>query len=127
MPSLSFKAQFATRVANGEKPHTIRRTRVRPIKVDDALSFFTGMRTKQCRRLRPNAPCTAAVCIALDVANREIHVGEGSRFYPHGKLSAVDLLMLAQRDGFTSLEEFWGFFQAQHVGFFSGQLIEWQP
>jgi hypothetical protein len=120
MPALNFKPRFATRVSDGSKPHTIRAWRTRPFKAGDNLSFFTGMRTRACRRLRPNARCTAATPIELNVTRRIVRLGRR-------KLTRVQIERLAQKDGFETAEEFWQFFAETHGRTLRGQLIEWQP
>lgn len=121
MPALNFSL-FLDKVIDGTKPHTIRAERKIPIKVGDDLSFFTGMRTKSCRRLRPNTACTAAVAITIH-PNLQIELGEGSRFYPAGFLNAKQTEQLARRDGFADLTAFYLYFFRDHA--FPGQLIEW--
>jgi hypothetical protein len=120
MPSLNFKARFAARVTAGSKPHTIRAWRKRPFRAGDNLSFFTGMRTKDCRRLRPNAPCTAAIPLQLNVARRGVTLA--------GRvLTPREIESLAHRDGFANVDEFWEFFSATHGRSLRGQLVQWQP
>ena len=57
MPALSFKSKFAPLIRSGKKPFTLRALRKdgRDPKGGDALYFYTGMRTKACRKIRrPN-------------------------------------------------------------------------
>lgn len=124
MPSLNFTV-FVDKVIDGRKPHTIRALRLRPFKIGDDLSFFTGMRKSTCRRLRSNTVCTAAVEITIDGPGR-VFLCKGSRFYPEGKLTEDQELALAKRDGFESVEQFHRFFGNGKVRFV-GQLIEWIP
>lgn len=127
MPSLNFTV-FLDKVANGSKPHTIRALRKVPIKVGDDLSFFTGMRTKACRRLRVNTPCTAAVPISIGSDVGYVLLGEGSRFYRAGVLTPAQIDALARQDGFSSARHFFAFFARGKGGdVFQGQLIEWIP
>lgn len=127
MPSLNFTV-FLDKVANGTKPHTIRALRKVPIKAGDDLSFFNGMRTKACRRLRANTECTAAVLISIDSDDRYVLIGEGSRFYRSGVLKPAEIDALARRDGFSSARHFFAFFARGKGGdVFQGQLIEWIP
>jgi hypothetical protein len=120
MPALNFKSRFAPLVAGGSKRHTIRAWRKRPFRVDDNLSFFTGMRTARCRRLRPNAACIAARPIELDVVKRAVNL--------NGKLlGAPEIEALATKDGFSDVDEFWRFFAQTHGAEVRGQLIEWNP
>jgi len=67
MPALSFKKQFVPNVRNGKKPFTLRAFRKdgRDIKGGDVLYFYAGMRTKACRKIRPDNFCLWAKNIAL--------------------------------------------------------------
>lgn len=128
MPSLNFTV-FPDKVENGTKPHSIRAGD--RFKVGVALSFFTGMRTKKCRRLRPNTVCTAAVPISI-FTNRRVVAGAGSRFYGEGALTEHEIIGLALRDGFACPDDMFEFFfeqiRARDKGReFRGQLVEWQP
>lgn len=128
MPSLNFSV-FVDKVVDGSKPHSIRAGE--RFNVGDDLSFFTGMRTKSCRRLRPNTACTAAVPISI-FTNRRVVLGAGSRWYGKGALTEYEVLQLAMRDGFPGSEHFFEFFfeqiRARDNGReFRGQLVEWDP
>jgi type II secretory pathway component PulK len=119
MPSLNFKPRFAAQVTEGSKPHTIRAWRKKPFQAGDNLSFFTGMRTKQCRRLRPNTPCIAATPIKLNTAHQTVFLG--SR-----RLTRNEVDELARKDGFDTTADFWKFFQETHGRIVRGQLIAWR-
>jgi hypothetical protein len=116
MPSLNFKDQFADLVERGIKKHTIRRRRKQPIKQGDNLYLFTGMRTRDCRRLRSTR------------CDREtyIHIGSdktvllGNRFLDDGEKHE-----LAVNDGFSDFKEFLQFFRETGGLPVEGQLIEW--
>ena len=119
MPALNFKARFADDVESGAKRQTIRAWRKRPIKVDDRLYLYTGMRTKACRKLGESdcidaPPITIrrveGVCVAVIVDD--------------DLLSEYQAQQLAQADGFDSLDEFAAFFLPKG-GTFYGQLIKW--
>ena len=128
MPSLNFTV-FIDKVIDGTKPHTIRALREIPVKVGDDLSFFTGMRTKQCRRLRPNTSCTGATEILIFSTGRVV-VRKGSRFYPATALDHDQIPALAKRDGFSTVRDFWNYFLPRipaGTDRFRGQLIEWMP
>lgn len=127
MPSLNYTL-FLDKVIDGTKPHTIRALRKMPIKIGDDLSHFTGMRTKACRRLRPNTNCTAAVRISIFSCRERVILGPGSRFYPWGSLGKSQILDLALRDGFGNDYDFFRFFEAPAGDTeWRGQLIEWMP
>lgn len=125
MPSLNFTV-FTEKVADGRKPHTIRATRNVPFKVGDDLSFFTGMRTKACRRLRMNQPCVGAPEIRILPIEQAVHLNQGSHYYRTGMLRAAEIEKLARADGFETVDEFFAYFGRSGVEF-KGQLVEWTP
>lgn len=125
MPSLNF-TKFADKVIDGRKPHTIRATRKIPIKAGDDLSFFTGMRTKACRRIRDNQPCVAAAEIEIVASMSRVRVGSGSLRYQMGALSTREIRALAIADGFNTVAEFFTYFGRNGLKF-TGQLVEWMP
>ncbi len=123
MPALNFKAQFAPLVESGEKSQTIRKVRKHPIKAGDRLFLFTGMRTKQCRKLRETV-CTNARMIAIQPPGGVI-VSEGIYLWEKGQLSTTEAKQLARKDGFSRLTDFVRFFKDQYGLPFEGVLIEW--
>jgi len=116
MPSLNFKKQFMGAVLNGTKHQTIRATRKHPIKVGDVLYLFTGMRTKECLRLRVTC-CTRVRQIRIDQARVRIGMRD---------LTLIEIKALAAADGFLDPSLFVDFFQCNHGLPFTGQLIEWR-
>jgi len=121
MPALNFKAQWADKVESGEKPHTIRAWRKRPIKVGDRLYLYTGMRTKACRKLGESV-CISALPVRLwrNATDKRLTL-----FYlDDDTLGHYTAAQIAKRDGFNSLPELFDFF-LPNGGTFQGQLIEW--
>lgn len=127
MPTLSYKSRFIFSVVEGFKPHSIRAWRKRPFRKGDTLMHYTAMRTKQCRKIRTDTICTAAVKITIFAEKVSVRMGKGSHFYPPGWLNSHDLCLLTERDGFAEPEEFFKFFAEVHGRKFRGQLIEWDP
>ncbi len=121
MPALNFQARFADPVETHAKRQTIRRVWKRPIKVGDTLYLYTGMRTKQCRKLR--------MVLCLDY--RPITINEHSislltdletlEIWPEG----WSLKWFARMDGFDSWEEMRDFFKERYGLPFEGVLITW--
>lgn len=114
---LGFKKQFAPLVLSGEKKQTIRAYRKRrPFRVDDTLHIYTGLQTKNCRKLGE------AVCIEVSEIiirpDPEIWVG-GIWYNDHQMYS------MAHNDGFKTIEDFMTFFINTHGLPFKGQLIKW--
>lgn len=104
MPALSFHKRFAGMVESGEKRQTIRKRRKHPIKLGDRLYFYTRMRTKECRELRPPAYCWETFSVRR--LRRDFWV-RGENPMPY-----VDIVRLAKRDGFRDLDAFEDWFDA---------------
>lgn len=126
MPQLNFSKQFAEAVASGIKRQTIRAKRKNPIQVHDVLHLFTGLRTKQARRLLPPQFCREARLISM----RRDHTGLNGdiiciQLENHGKMSADEIRELAAKDGFSSLTDFLDWFLPKGTNEFHGQLITW--
>ena len=117
MPGLSFQPWKAAKVESGVCRCTIRQQRKRPIKVGDRLYHWQQQRTPQRRKLG-EAICTATRQIRIDQAQVWL---DGSQ----AALSFDQLLELATKDGFGSVEEFFLFFLKQYTYPFEGVLIEW--
>lgn len=87
------------------------------------LQLYTGMRTKQCRKI------SDAVCVGSDPVTLRI-CGDGDllvtvnrRLLPDG-----DRDQFVFDDGFGSVEDMWLFWRKEHPGFeyFNGVLIKWR-
>ena len=114
MPALNFKKQFAPMVESGQKCTTIRAYRKRHFRAGDDLYFYTGMRTRYCRKLG-QANC-------LSVFNIEIK----GRIWINGEMLQNDEAdKLAISDGFASSGELIRWFEDTYTIPFRGQLIKW--
>lgn len=114
MPLLGFKKQFAHLVENGTKRQTIRG---RAPQVGEKLYLYTGLRTKQCRKLG-EAICKSVEEITIDYNGINVS----------GKwLSESERNALAQADGFSGFYHMKEYFQKTHglKDGFSGLLIKW--
>lgn len=119
MPLLGFKKQFAPLVESGAKRQTIRAKRRdgRNPHPGDTLYLYTGLRTKQCRKLGA-AKCTSVQEVVITrhgpiLAGRHLGCDEASE--------------LAAKDGFScygDMADF--FFDKEHDLPFWGLLIEWE-
>lgn len=114
MVAYNFQARFASAVERGEKRQTIRlqgsRRHARP---GEAVQLYTGMRTKDCRRLRE------AVCdLSTSCAIREEGVTLGNH-------PCVDVDDFARADGFADFEAMKAWFREMHGLPFVGRLIRW--
>lgn len=119
MVAYNFQGRFADLVASGRKAQTIRAPRKdgRHAKVGDALQLYTGMRTRQCRKLR-NAVCQDVCDIRLE-ANRILTCK------PQELLALHDLDQFARHDGFANWSEMREWFAGTHGLPFRGVLIRW--
>lgn len=143
MPSVNFQKRFAGLVESGAKRQTIRALRRdgRDHKPGDSLYLFTGMRTRNCRRLvvragvdvdrvpvanRPYGHvvrCTSADRISIDdpvLCERASCVKIGSLELLSGEAERV-----ARADGFISFEELLDFVETEHDLPFEGVLSHW--
>lgn len=129
MPQLNFSPQFAPAVESGAKRQTIRATRKVPIKAGDTLYLFTGLRTKQARRLLPPQVCKSALWIEMKYTAPPKSGGKYKlevRLQFAGKLTRKRMEQLAKEDGFNCIEDFIGWFLPAGTDEFNGQLIKWE-
>lgn len=122
MPALNFQRRFAALVESGEKRQTIRAYRKdgRDPKPGDRLYLYTGMRTKECRKLG-EATCSAVEPFDLFVTP------SGGLFWllGHEAMTGEECDDLARRDGFVGSFELMGWFEKTHGLPFEGLLIRW--
>lgn len=115
MPALNFKKHFAKSVEDGVKTQTIRAARKHPIQTGDRLYLYTGMRTKNCRKL---GEATAKIVREIQISDTSVKI-DGQALY------SGSVEKLAHADGFSSISEFKDFFRSNHGFPFCGQLIHW--
>lgn len=72
MVAYGFKAFFAPQIEAGVKRQTVRSERKRHARPGEAIQLYQGMRTRQCRKLIPDPPCTAVDRILIVRAGMEI-------------------------------------------------------
>lgn len=115
-----FKQQFAAKVEDGSKPHTIRNLRKNGhAKPGDLLQLYSGLRTKDCRKLLdPDPVCWETFPIWIEAQNMAVLLGDRQDWLSDGEIEA-----LAIADGFDSVKEFFDFFPADNEKI----LICWQP
>ena len=117
MPAYNFQEQFAPAVVFGEKRQTIRKPRKRPTRRGDKLYLYTGMRTKQCRRLLNPTPCTAVVPVVIE---RDSITLRCTHYTASWWLEAF-----AKDDGFESWAEMRAWFEETHGLPFNGEIVQW--
>ena len=111
------------------KRQSIRAERKRPIKKDEKLYLYTGLRTKKTRKLG-EAICMNEFTIRMDL-DSDIPI-------IHSKQKRLGILDdcwisdelyfdLAYNDGFDSIEQFWSFFQKHYrkTEIRRFQVIQW--
>lgn len=132
MVAYSFKKQFGPPILAGTKAQTIRADRKRHARPGEMVQLFTGMRTRQCRRLG-EAICIAVerVCIVLPRRRHppSIIVNTMDGAFLRGATWLPTLNSFAQQDGFRNFDEMVAFWRENHPGqeTFAGVLIRWQP
>ena len=117
MVAFNFKAQFADAVERGVKRQTIRAIRKdgRVPHIGSALQLYTGMRTKNCRKLK-DAVCTNVWPITI--ASKSITINRQ-------RWTGSICTMFALNDGFEGFAEMRKWFDDVHGLPFSGHLIKW--
>lgn len=102
---------FIDKILSGEKRQTIRRASQKwdNVKAGDKLTLYTGLQTKDCRKLGE------AVIKNIDriILHERDLIGEITRDgeFP---LTSWEMEMLAKNDGFGDVYDFWKFFDAHY-------------
>jgi len=118
MPAINFKKCFSILVETGKKCQTIRPLRKQPIKVGDTLYLYTGLRTKQCKKLGE------AICSEI----HSIKISNMGIILDGVYIDHEDAYSLATLDGFLGYRrviDFVDFFSKQYGLPFSGVVIRW--
>lgn len=123
MVAYSFKAQFAEPIITGTKRQTIRADRKRHARPGERLQLFTGMRTKQCRKILDLDPvCVSVTPIEIYFPWRGgLEIWVGLR-----QLSGIEVGEFAKADGFENSQAMKEFWEKNHGdGPFKGVMITW--
>ncbi len=118
MVAYNFKSRFASLVASGAKTQTIRKPRSPKsphAHRGDILQLYTGMRTKDARKLVLPDP----VC----VLSKSVIIHRGSLFLPGMQQPVPD--QFARADGFEDFRELVAFIDNLYGLPFHGRLIAW--
>ena len=122
MPAYNFKKKFAKLVESGEKRQTIRKARKRPTVVGDPLYLYTGMRTKECRKLLETTCCRVIpIHICYDHIILQTEEKQAVVYY----WDTVEAKKIVKDDGFENWGEFIDFFREAYELPFYGKLIFW--
>lgn len=147
MVAYSFKAMFAGQVSALTKRHTIRGDRRRHARPGESVQLYTGMRTRECRKLvDPDPICSRVRPIAiLTVLSPHLDL-IGAIVIDGRSLGSEEIERFAQADGFGiehvgdckmrrlgvpgsarfNMGQFW---EETHgtPAVFNGWLIDWEP
>lgn len=105
MPAFNFKPEFIHAVKTGAKFSTMRETA--RCKVGNKMFLFTGMRTKNCRKLGVGI-CTGVYPVKLSFGNGTLDI---HRLVDETPFTIIDLKNM---EGFETLEHMYDFFEAQY-------------
>jgi hypothetical protein len=121
MVAYNFQQQFAERIADGSKTHTIRRNgKRRHARPGERLQLYTGMRTRSCRKIIADPLCIRVAAIWIEMGVRGIASIEID------DAAIEDLDAFAKSDGFADLaamSQFWRDFHGLDA--FGGSMIFW--
>ena len=113
---------FIDKILSGEKRQTIRKSGKKwdKVKVGDKLTLYTGLRTKECRKL--------GEAEVKSIDNIEIKIGFiGSDVWLNNEnLNEIACRRLAQADGFYGVRDFLEFFDDHYGKEFKGKVIKWK-
>jgi hypothetical protein len=116
MPVMNFSSEFAESIINGTKLQTIRYVRQRPIFTGDTLHLYTGMKTKEVRKLG----------IGVVTSIRLIEITKDDILVSDKKLGHFEKMRLAMGDGFQNLDKFYAWIKSHYGLPFSGVIINWE-
>ena len=131
MVAYSFKKRFGPPILAGTKAQTIRAERAgrsRHARPGELVQLYTGMRTRQCRRLG-EARCLDVTPVRLQFGRQTVAAAWVGRL----PMATALLDVFARADGFASIEDMRRFWWAEHPPadgdtlIFEGVLIRWQP
>lgn len=139
MVAYSFKKFFSPQISTGIKRQTVRAERRRHARPGEMIQLYEGMRTRHCRKIRPDVVCDSIEAIRIEVHH------DGIRYicFDGRVLSGEALEIFAREDGFapehinghcidmfgkSGIENMSRFWLDNHgEGLFEGVLIRWRP
>lgn len=120
MVAYSFAPRFEVLIREGMKRQTVRADRNRHARPGERLQLFTGMRTKQCRKIVDDPVCTSVLPIDIRFATGEVSL------IRVGTVPILHLDRFAVEDGFEDIADMSAFWREHHgAKDFRGVLIEW--
>ena len=120
---------FIDKILSGEKRQTIRRASPKwaNVKAGDKLTLYTGLRTKQCRKL---GEAVVESITPIEINTRRCPKTTDAlfgRICVEGiQLKASEAIKLAEADGFDEGIGFLGFFHDHYGEHFVGNIIKWR-
>ena len=110
---------FIDKILSGEKRQTIRKAggKWENVKAGDKLTLYTGLRTKECRKLG-EAEVESIEDITI-TKNDSVIINDCYWSY-----ELID--ELAKKDGFEHVENFLKFFHDHYGEKFTGKIIKWK-
>ena len=140
MVAYSFKAFFGPQIVVGSKTQTVRADRRRHARPGETLPLFTGMRTRDCRKLLDRDP-TCSFVSPINIQTNTLVGGIASIEIDGSVLHRDEIEAFARADGFapehinalaigmtgkTARENMGRFWLDNHgAGSFQGVLIGW--
>lgn len=121
MALLNFQKRFVRKVERGEKTHTIRAMRKRPIKIGEILHLYTGLRHKGARLIK-RVTCHRVESITIDACGHECNCDAFIEI-AGVVLSDSEREAFAVRDGFKNVNDMLNFWAGRLP--FKGQIIHW--
>jgi hypothetical protein len=112
---LGFKEQFKMPILTGAKIHTIRADEHNRWKAGTSIQMATGVRTKHYHCFKEDV-CESTQKFKLFWKDTLLFIYIDDR-----PITTKEALLLAKRDGFTTLEEFLKWFRYD----FNGKIIHW--
>ena len=113
------REDFTDAVADGSKHFTVRQLRKKLIKKGEPLQLYTGLRTKQAKKLRD------AICKNVWEIKIENKKSEFLFWLDNKQLSSKKVKDISNKIGFESVENWIEYFKEKYKFPFKGQLIEW--
>ena len=110
---------FIDKILSGEKRQTIRKAggKWENVKVGDKLTLYTGLRTKECRKLGE----------AEVESIEDIIITKNESVIVNAHYWSFELIYeLAKKDGFERVEDFYKFFNEHYGNNFKGKIIKWK-
>jgi hypothetical protein len=118
---------FIDKILNGEKRQTIRKAGPKwaKVKVGDKLTLYTGLRTKQCRKLG-EAEVESIEDVEIESRKYMKTAFRGDVLRNGNLQTKEDTLALANADGFKQGYDFFDFFHSHYGEIFKGKIIKWK-